>query len=701
MPREQRRLAAIVAADVVGFSVLMGRDEVGTLANLKAHRGERLEPALARNGGRLVKLTGDGVLAEFASAVDALNAAIEFQQSMAEATQGQPDDTRMVFRIGLHLGDLIVDGDDLYGDGVNVATRLESKAPAGGIVISGNVYDAVAGRLKATFDNMGNLVLKNIERPVQAFGVKWQPADWSPVETSVRLSDLLQKFNVDSVRIENVFLGPEALAPDRIVGRYFSNYFQYPEHLEREYRLKVKRIEQNAEQSGQTFDNNGTYSLRRMTVRRPEAALGGRENIFRFDFYKSDYSRFVVPNSVLDSVLIDPTTNTALSWREATGLFQETLRFSKLEEFPFHFRVGVNGIFITKDNYAVVSFRSKLQLIAGASELPDELIIHSSVAEGMFRSDVDDTKSDVLFGGPHPFATLMRAAGRELGLQQRDFVADSCRCIAFAMDRLRAQPLFVFCATLGITIGEVIVKSEEAADKHENEFVGGVAWNKNTLNKLFGSTHISEIEGLYPLDLARLAQTGVGPRVMLASNHAQFSFLAAYCHSFGERSEQLPSSFHPIGTTSLAVSHNAARDWAETWDRRVHGVERQLRSLIDVLLENNVQLMPPHILKKINSRLAAEAKNAAFDHANYANLVGKLEFCDLRDLQETILNKSLWPRFKSLFVNQDALLKKFDQLCNARNPIRHSRTLDEITEKEGEAAILWFEKVLQRGSARA
>lgn len=156
----------------------MGRDENGTLARLKAHRTERLEPALQRHGGRLVKLTGDGALVEFSSAVDALGAAIEFQQAMAEANGDQPEETRIVFRIGLHLGDLIVEDNDLYGDGVNVAARLEAQAPAGGIVISRTVHEAGAGRLKASFDDLGSLALKNIERPVQAFDVKWQPVDW-------------------------------------------------------------------------------------------------------------------------------------------------------------------------------------------------------------------------------------------------------------------------------------------------------------------------------------------------------------------------------------------------------------------------------------------------------------------------------------------------------------------------------------------
>ena len=178
MAREQRKLAAILAADVVGYSRLMGRDESGTVARLRRNRAEHLDPVLAKYGGRLVKLTGDGALIEFASAVDALSAAIEFQQAMVEANCDQPADTALVFRMGLHLGDLIVDGDDLYGDGVNVAARLEGEAPAGGILISRNVRDAVAGRVKATFEDLGGLSLKNIERPVRAFRVHWDASAW-------------------------------------------------------------------------------------------------------------------------------------------------------------------------------------------------------------------------------------------------------------------------------------------------------------------------------------------------------------------------------------------------------------------------------------------------------------------------------------------------------------------------------------------
>jgi adenylate cyclase len=170
--REQRKLAAVLAADVVGYTRLMGRDEAGTLARLKEHRAHRLEPALARNGGRLVKLTGDGVLAEFPSAVDALRAAIEFQKAVEEANAVLAEEQRIVFRVGLHLGDLIVDGDDLYGDGVNVAARLEGEAPPGGVVVSGAMHEAAAGKLQAHFVDLGRLSLKNIDRQVQAYRVE-------------------------------------------------------------------------------------------------------------------------------------------------------------------------------------------------------------------------------------------------------------------------------------------------------------------------------------------------------------------------------------------------------------------------------------------------------------------------------------------------------------------------------------------------
>src|SRR5262245_9101169 len=159
----------------------MGTDERRTHAALKAHIAERLQPAIAQRGGRLVKLTGDGALAEFDSAVNALGAVIAFQQAMAESNADQAEPGRIVFRAGIHLGEVIVEDDDLYGDDVNIAVRLEGEAPPGGILVSRAVREAVSGRVKAELHALGELRLKNIVRPIRAFRVEWQAADWHTI----------------------------------------------------------------------------------------------------------------------------------------------------------------------------------------------------------------------------------------------------------------------------------------------------------------------------------------------------------------------------------------------------------------------------------------------------------------------------------------------------------------------------------------
>src|SRR5215475_2160218 len=170
---EQRRLAAIVSADVAGYSRLMGRDESGTLAAPKALRQEVVDPAIASHGGRIVKTTGDGLLLEFPSVVNAVRCAIEVQTAMVTKTADVPEDRRIAFRIGVNQGDVIVEGDDIFGDGVNVAARLQEIATPGGICVSSRVHDDVRDRLDTTFDDGGLQTLKNIARPVQVW--RWQP----------------------------------------------------------------------------------------------------------------------------------------------------------------------------------------------------------------------------------------------------------------------------------------------------------------------------------------------------------------------------------------------------------------------------------------------------------------------------------------------------------------------------------------------
>jgi adenylate cyclase len=164
--RVDRRLAAIFAGDIAGYSRLMGADEEGTLRQLKAHRKELVDPKITEHRGRIVKTTGDGMLVEFVSVVDAVRCAVDIQRGMAERNAGVPADKRIQFRIGINVGDIIIDGDDIFGDGVNVASRLETLADPGGIMVSGVVHDQVRDKLSFSFEDMGEQMVKNIARPI-------------------------------------------------------------------------------------------------------------------------------------------------------------------------------------------------------------------------------------------------------------------------------------------------------------------------------------------------------------------------------------------------------------------------------------------------------------------------------------------------------------------------------------------------------
>ena len=170
--RIQRRLAAILAADVVGYSRLMAEDETGTLNALKQLRAELTDPTISEHQGRIVKLMGDGVLVKFPSVVDAVECAVAIQRAIVEWYAESPDSKRIIFRIGVNLGDGIIEDDDIYGDGVNVAARLEGLADPGGVFISDVVHQSVAGKLDLNFQDMGEQTVKNIDRPIRVFQVR-------------------------------------------------------------------------------------------------------------------------------------------------------------------------------------------------------------------------------------------------------------------------------------------------------------------------------------------------------------------------------------------------------------------------------------------------------------------------------------------------------------------------------------------------
>ncbi len=202
----ERRLTAILAADVAGYSRLMGLDEEGTLAQFRAHRRALIDPKITENRGRIVKTTGDGLLVEFASVVDAVRCAVEVQRGMIERNADVPQGKRVEFRIGINVGDIIIEDGDIFGDGVNVAARLEGLAEPGGICVSGRVEEDVQGKLDTAFEDIGEQQLKNIARPVRVYRVRPR----GTANTSVRaVLSLPDKPSIAVLPFQNMSGDPE------------------------------------------------------------------------------------------------------------------------------------------------------------------------------------------------------------------------------------------------------------------------------------------------------------------------------------------------------------------------------------------------------------------------------------------------------------------------------------------------------------
>ena len=291
----ERRLAAILATDVVGYSRLIRADEEGTIAALKTLRADVIDPKLAEHHGRIVKLMGDGMLAEFPSVVDAVRAAVETQQAVAEHNSDLPKDKWIEFRVGINLGDVVIDGDDIHGDGVNLAARLEALAEPGGICISAAVYDQVRDKLDMPFRDMGEQDVKNIDRPVRVWqwvagtapGTAGSPASSSPLALPDKPSIAVLPFDNMSDEMDQEYFA-DGLTEDIITElSRFQTFFVIARHSAFVYKGKAVTVQDVGRELGVHYVVEGSVRKAgdrlRVVVQLIEAASGNHIWAERYD----------------------------------------------------------------------------------------------------------------------------------------------------------------------------------------------------------------------------------------------------------------------------------------------------------------------------------------------------------------------------------------------------------------------------------
>jgi adenylate cyclase len=281
----ERRLTAILATDVVGYSRLMGTNETGTLAALKALQTDFIDGKIAEHQGRIVKLTGDGMLVEFPSVVNAVACAAEVQRGMRDRNAGVPQDRRIEFRIGVNLGDVIVEGEDIFGDGVNVAARLESIAKPGGIAISGSVRDQVGNRLDLAFEDMGEQTLKNIERPIHVYSVSLSnPAGWDTKDIAPAQQEQLERPSIAVLPFDNMSGDPEqeyfsdGITEDIITDlSKISGLFVVARNTAFTYKGKPVKVQQVGQELGVAFILEGSVRKAGSRVRVTGQLINGKD----------------------------------------------------------------------------------------------------------------------------------------------------------------------------------------------------------------------------------------------------------------------------------------------------------------------------------------------------------------------------------------------------------------------------------------
>lgn len=362
-----RKLAAIFAADMVGYSRLMAADEEGTIARQKTHSEALIDPKIAEHGGRIVKLMGDGMLVEFASVVDAVHCAIEVQQGFAEREDDVPIDRRIRYRIGINLGDIVVDGDDILGDGVNVAARMEALAPPGGICISDVVHQSLAGKIDLAFEDLGEQQLKNIERPVRVFALSFDAekgvADRAAEANDVRPLALPDKPSIAVLAFTNMsgdseqeYFG-DGIAEDIIISlSKISSLFVIARNSSFAYKNKATDIRDVARDLGVQYVLEGSVrkggQRLRITAQLIEATTGNHLWAERYDRDLEDIF------DVQDEITQEITTALQVQLTEGEQVRLRRRQTTSLEAWDLYVRARTNFFKLTPE--ALVQTREQL-----------------------------------------------------------------------------------------------------------------------------------------------------------------------------------------------------------------------------------------------------------------------------------------------------------------------------------------------------
>ncbi|WP_461536804.1 hypothetical protein [Spongorhabdus nitratireducens] len=365
-------------------------------------------------------------------------------------------------------------------------------------------------------------------------------------KNAISLNECFQILSVDDIRIENSFI-EKPLNYKRFDSEIISYNCRLPDQIEHLKSNEIKERQEDASKRGITLDNNASFALRRIDVSRPEGKNGKRENNYKLILEPTKYFDFVFPNLCLEKRFYNEDTQEKHTLRELLSLDKRKLSISSLEDFPFcQFKVGTGTLVITSDNYVICSVRSRRQLVA-RKQKQNELYIHLSAAEGMYRSELKHESSDCFEDQViTPFATASRSLLDEINIDKDLYNIEKIECQGYFFDLKRAQPFFLFSLNLEMTSEEFFEHySNTSVDIHENDAIFAIPVNLKNIKYLFDNASFNILDAKYPQIYNDYFSINSSSQVKLASNHAQTGYaMLAYKECRPTTQEILQTSYN-------------------------------------------------------------------------------------------------------------------------------------------------------------